>query len=126
MFVPKETDQLQLLYLYFLFHQLIHNLKLAYCFYKNIYLKLDDIRAGGWAIIEPIRNALIEFKRSGKFIIAHGNSISQKAYYLGTAADSIFVTPTGDIEFKGLVAELTFFKKNSPHTRGLFGKCINY
>ena len=78
---------------------------------SGIYLKLDDIRAGGWAIIEPIRNALIEFKRSGKFIIAHGNSISQKAYYLGTAADSIFVTPTGDIEFKGLYAELTFFKK---------------
>lgn len=78
---------------------------------SGIFLKLDDINIGGWAIIEPIRNALINFKRSGKFIIAHGNSISQKAYYLGTVADSIFLTPTGELEFKGLYAELTFFKK---------------
>ena len=78
---------------------------------SGIFLKLDDINAGGWAIIEPIRNALIEFKQSGKFIVAHGNSISQKAYYLGTVADSIFITPTGWLEFKGLYAELTFFKK---------------
>jgi len=78
---------------------------------SGIFLKLDNLNAGGYAIIEPIRNALLEFKKSGKFIIAHGNSISQKAYYLGSAADSIFVTPTGDIEFKGLSAELTFFKK---------------
>ena len=77
----------------------------------GIYLKLDDVNAGGYAIIEPIRNALLDFKHSGKFIIAHGNSISQKAYYLGTVADSIFITPTGDIEFKGLSAQLTFFKK---------------
>lgn len=78
---------------------------------SGIFLKLDDINVGGWAIIEPIRNALIDFKRSGKFIIAHGNSISQKAYYLGSVADSIFLTPTGELEFKGLHAELTFFKK---------------
>ncbi len=78
---------------------------------SGIFLKLDDINVGGWAIIEPIRNALIDFKRSGKFIIAHGNSISQKAYYLGSVADSIFLTPTGGLEFKGLHAELTFFKK---------------
>ena len=78
---------------------------------SGIFIKLDDINAGGWAIIEPIRNALIQFKSSGKFIIAHGNSITQKAYYLGTVADSIFLTPTGGLEFKGLYAELTFFKK---------------
>ena len=70
-----------------------------------IFLKFDDINVGGWAIIDPIRNALIKFKRSGKFIIAHGNSISQKAYYLGTVADSIFLTPTGGLEFKGLYEE---------------------
>lgn len=78
---------------------------------SGIFLKLDDINVGGWAIIEPIRNALIDFKHSGKFIIAHGNSVSQKAYYLGTVADSIFLTPTGELEFKGLYAELSFFKK---------------
>ncbi|VAX17199.1 Signal peptide peptidase SppA (protease 4) [hydrothermal vent metagenome] len=77
----------------------------------GIFLDLDDINAGTWSILEPIRNSLLEFKQSGKFIIAHGNSISQKAYYLGSVADSIFLTPTGDMDFKGLYAELTFFKK---------------
>ncbi|NOX67447.1 MAG: signal peptide peptidase SppA [Chlorobi bacterium] len=78
---------------------------------SGIFLDLDDINAGTWSILEPIRNSLLEFKKSGKFIIAHGNSISQKAYYLGSVADSIFLTPTGDMDFKGLYAELTFFKK---------------
>ncbi len=78
---------------------------------SGIFLDLDDINAGTWSILEPIRNSLLDFKKSGKFIIAHGNNISQKAYYLGSVADSIFLTPTGDMDFKGLYAELTFFKK---------------
>ena len=77
----------------------------------GIFIDLDDMNAGAWPILEPIRNSLLEFKQSGKFIIAHGNSITQKAYYLGSVADSIFLTPTGDMDFKGLYAELTFFKK---------------
>lgn len=78
---------------------------------SGIYIKLDEMNAGGYAVIEPIRNALLEFKESNKFIIAHGNYISQLSYYLGTVADSIFLTPSGQLEFKGLSAELTFFKK---------------
>ncbi len=78
---------------------------------SGIFIDLDDMNAGAWPILEPIRNSLLEFKQSGKFIVAHGNSISQKAYYLGSVADSIFLTPTGDMDFMGLYAGLTFFKK---------------
>ena len=76
-----------------------------------IYLKLDNFNIGSYATIDPIRNALIDFKESKKPIIAHGNSISQPAYYLSSVSDTIYLTPTGDLEFKGLAAQLTFFKK---------------
>lgn len=76
-----------------------------------IYLKLDNLNAGGYATLEPIRNTLIDFKESGKPIIAHGNYISQPAYYLASVADTIYLTPTGNLDFKGLSAELVFFKK---------------
>lgn len=76
-----------------------------------IYLKLDNFNAGGYATIDPIRNALLDFKKSGKPIIAHGNYITQTAYYLASVADSIYLTPTGGLDFKGLNAQLTFFKK---------------
>jgi len=76
-----------------------------------IYLKLDNFNEGSYATIEPIRNALIDFKDSGKPIIAHGNYISQKAYYLASVADTVCLTPTGYLEFKGLNSMLSFFKK---------------
>ncbi len=76
-----------------------------------IYLKLDEVNAGGYATLEPIRNALIDFKESEKPIIAHGNYISQRAYFLASVADTIYLTPTGGIDFQGLSAELMFFKK---------------
>lgn len=76
-----------------------------------IYLKLDNFNIASYATIEPIRNALIDFKKSGKPIIAHGNSISQRAYYLASVSDTICLTPNGDFEFKGLNTQLSFFKK---------------
>lgn len=76
-----------------------------------IYLKLDNLNAGGYATLEPIRNALVDFKKSEKPIIAHGNYISQSAYYLASVADTIYLTPTGGLDFMGLSAQLTFFKK---------------
>ncbi len=76
-----------------------------------IYLKLDNFNIGSYTTIEPIRNALIDFKKSKKPIIAHGNYITQHAYYLASVADTIYLTPTGGIDFQGLSAQLTFFKK---------------
>ncbi|MGE5412084.1 MAG: signal peptide peptidase SppA [Clostridiales bacterium] len=77
---------------------------------KGIYLNLNDYSAGGLATTEAIRKELLSFRQSGKFIIAYGEMISQSAYYLASAADKIYMPPTGNFEFKGLSLELTFFK----------------
>ncbi|MEE9432044.1 MAG: S49 family peptidase, partial [Melioribacteraceae bacterium] len=78
---------------------------------SGIFLDLDNIGIGGLAKVEAIRNLLNSFKSSGKFIIAHGNSISERGYYLASVADSIFLTPTGSFEFDGFSMEMMFFKK---------------
>ena len=77
---------------------------------KGIYLELSDIPTG-YATIEEIRNALIDFKTSKKFIYAYSDNISQKAYYLATTADSLIMNPMGEFDFRGLNADYTFFKK---------------
>jgi protease IV len=77
---------------------------------KGIYLELSDIHAG-FATVEEIRNALVDFKISRKFIYAYSDNISQKAYYLATVADSLIMNPMGTFDFRGLTAELPFFKK---------------
>ncbi|MGS2762221.1 signal peptide peptidase SppA [Sinomicrobium sp. M5D2P9] len=64
----------------------------------------------GMAQTKAIRNALNDFKSSGKFVYAYGDFYSQKDYYLASVADSVFVNPVGDIDFKGLSTEVLFFK----------------
>jgi len=76
---------------------------------KGIYLDVSSVQAG-FATIEEIRNALIDFKKSGKFIIAYSEVYTQGAYYLASVADKIYLNPEGLLEFKGLGTELTFFK----------------
>lgn len=76
---------------------------------KGIYLDLSDIPSG-LATLEEIRNELLEFKKSGKFIYAYGEVYSQKAYYLATVADQICVNPEGAIDFKGLTGQVMFLK----------------
>ncbi|RPI43592.1 MAG: signal peptide peptidase SppA [Bacteroidetes bacterium] len=77
---------------------------------RGILLRLSAIPAGS-ATVEEIRNGLLEFKESGKFIYAYGDMYTQNAYYLATVADSIFMTPEGIFLFNGLSAEATFYKK---------------
>lgn len=77
---------------------------------KGVFLELSDISAG-YATVEEIRNALIDFKTSGKFIYSYSDMISQKAYYLATVSDSLIMNPVGMFDFRGLNAEHTFFKK---------------
>lgn len=81
---------------------------------KGIYLDAGNIQAG-WATLEEIRQALQDFKQSGKFIYAYSETISEPALYVISVADSIFLHPQGSIEFNGLVAEIGFAK-------GLFEK----
>jgi protease IV len=77
---------------------------------RGIFLDLSGLDAG-IATVEEIRNALIEFRKSGKFIVAFSNNYSQKAYYLASASNKIYLNPRGSIDFTGLSAEIMFFKK---------------
>jgi protease-4 len=76
---------------------------------KGIYLELTGIPAG-MATIEEIRNKLIDFKSSGKFIVCYSSMYSQKAYYLASIADEIYMNPMGSIEWKGLATQVMFYK----------------
>jgi protease IV len=75
----------------------------------GIFLDLGFIPSG-ISTIREIRQALTDFKTSGKFIIAYGELYSQGAYYLGSVADKIYLHPSGAIDFKGLGANLFFLK----------------
>lgn len=76
---------------------------------KGIYLKLGP-SPNGWATLQELQYALLDFKSSGKFIYGYGENITQGAYFVATACDSIFLNPAGDLELKGFATELTFFK----------------
>jgi len=76
---------------------------------KGIYLDASSLESG-MATMEEIRNALLDFKKSGKFIIAYSEVYSQGAYYLATVADKIYLNPEGMIDFRGLSSEIMFFK----------------
>jgi len=76
---------------------------------KGIYLELTDVPSGQ-ATIEEIRNALIEFKKSGKFIVSYSEAFTQKSYYLASVSDKIYLNPAGDMEFKGMIGQVMFFK----------------
>jgi protease-4 len=76
---------------------------------KGIYLK-GGMLMGGFASIKEIRDALVDFKKSGKFVVAYADNYMQKNYYLATVADKVLINPQGMVELKGLSAELMFFK----------------
>ena len=76
---------------------------------SGIYLNTENISTG-IATLQEIRNALLDFKESGKFIISYGNYYTQAAYWLATVADQVCLNPQGLILFKGLNAELMFLK----------------
>ena len=76
---------------------------------KGIKLQSGFI-ASGWAQAREIRNALKEFKTSGKFIYAYGDYMSQKGYYVSSVADSIFMNPMGMIQLKGLSSEVLYYE----------------
>lgn len=75
----------------------------------GIFIDMETIPAG-MAMSEEIRNKLVEFKESGKFIVSYGNSYDQKGYYFASVADEVYMNPKGMILFKGLNAQLFFFK----------------
>jgi protease-4 len=64
----------------------------------------------GIAQTKALRDALEDFKDSGKFVVAYSNFYTQKDYYLGSVADTVYVNPVGLLEFKGLSTEVMYFK----------------
>ncbi len=76
---------------------------------KGISIEADNLNAG-ITQIDDIRSALEDFKKSGKFVYAYGNGVSQSSYYLGSVAEKYFLHPAGLIELKGLATEVVFFK----------------
>ncbi len=76
---------------------------------KGIYLEAGNLKAG-WASLEEIRSALLSFKQSGKFIVAYGESYTQKTYYLASLADEVILTPAGNFLWLGLSRTVFFYK----------------
>jgi protease-4 len=75
----------------------------------GIYLDLSDIPAS-YATINEIRDGILDFKTSGKFVWSYSEAYSQRAYYLASVSDKIFLHPQGMLEFKGLTSEMAFIK----------------
>ncbi|WP_295129016.1 signal peptide peptidase SppA [uncultured Chitinophaga sp.] len=76
---------------------------------KGIYLKVGG-NGNNFATNEELRNALLAFRKSGKFIYAYAEVIPQQAYYLASTADKIWLNPKGGLEFDGFSMELMFLK----------------
>ncbi len=77
---------------------------------EGIFMNLGGVSAG-IATLGEIREALLDFKESGKFIYAYSNAYTQKSYYLASVADSVFMAPEGMFLFNGMSAEVMFYKK---------------
>ncbi|RYF46412.1 MAG: signal peptide peptidase SppA, partial [Cytophagaceae bacterium] len=67
---------------------------------KGIYLQTESPSAG-WASLEEVRNALIDFKQSKKFVYAYAETMTEKGYYIASVADKIYLNPAGDLEWNG-------------------------
>ena len=76
---------------------------------KGIYLNAGILDCSH-ASLQEIRNALVNFKKSGKFLIAYSDAYTQGGYYIASAADKIIVNPAGSLSWHGLAAESMFYK----------------
>lgn len=76
---------------------------------KGIYLDASHIGVG-FASLKEIRDELLAFKKTGKFVVAYNAGYDQKAYYVASTADKVFVNPQGTIDFRGLASSTMFYK----------------
>ena len=76
---------------------------------KGIYMELSSIPTST-ATLQEIRNKLLEFKESGKFIVTYGEGYSQSAYYLASIADKIYLNPEGALDLHGMASQIMFYK----------------
>lgn len=76
---------------------------------KGIFLEVGEIAAAP-STLTDVRNALVRFKDSGKWIVAYAENYSQTAYYVASAANEVYLYPTGDFDWRGTRTEIMFFK----------------
>ena len=76
---------------------------------EGVFMKLGAVSAG-IATLGEIREVMLDFKESGKFIYAYSDAYTQKSYYLASVADSVFMTPEGMFLFNGMSAQVMFYK----------------
>lgn len=76
----------------------------------GVYLDIS-VFMSGFATAKEIRESLLEFRKSGKWVIAYSEVMTESAYYIASAADKVYLNPEGDLEFNGLAVEVSFFKK---------------
>ncbi|WP_312362348.1 signal peptide peptidase SppA [Sphingobacterium sp.] len=76
---------------------------------KGIYLDASHVGVG-FASLKEVRDELLAFKKTGKFIVAYNAGYDQKAYYVASIADKVYVNPQGTIDFKGLASSTMFYK----------------
>ena len=76
---------------------------------SGIYIRADE-NSNGFASSNELRNALLDFKSSKKFIIAHGDMMTQGAYFVANVADKIYVNPSGHFDWKGFAISFAFVK----------------
>jgi len=77
---------------------------------KGVLLTDMEAAHAGVATIDEIRNALLDFRETGKFVISYSDSYGQMPYYLATAADKVYMNPEGLLDLHGLGAGIMFFK----------------
>ncbi len=76
---------------------------------KGIYLNASFVSAGK-ATSSVLREALVDFRKSGKFVVSYANYYTQNAYYMATASDQILLNPVGAVDFRGLASTIMFYK----------------
>lgn len=77
---------------------------------EGIYINLTGAGTVSAALLEEVRTYVEKFKEEGKWVIAYGETYSQGGYYLASAADSVFLNPAGEMEWKGLAMQVMFYK----------------
>lgn len=76
---------------------------------KGIYIEAGAL-ATNYATLQEIRNALADFRKSGKWIVAYGDFYTQGAYYVASVADKVYINPKGAIDWHGIGAQTMFYK----------------
>ncbi len=77
---------------------------------KGIYIEAGMFSADSYASLQAVRRKLLEFKKSGKWIVAYGDIYTQSTYYLSSVANKVLLNPSGQIDWRGMAAQPMFFK----------------